>query len=158
MFKIGQYLVYKKDVCILKDIKEKEGTTYYQLIPTNDETLKIEIKADTEGLREVISKKDIDNLINSIPSIDVLDCSDRLIELEYRNLISNGDKESLIKVIKTAYLRNKERLDHKKKLCEKDVNYLEKAENLLYNEFSVVLNLTIDEIRKYIMNIVEALA
>ncbi len=158
MFKIGQYLVYKKDVCILKDIKEKEGITYYQLIPTNDETLKIEIKADTEGLREVISKKDIDNLINSIPSIDVLDCSDRLIELEYRNLISNGDKESLIKVIKTAYLRNKERLDHKKKLCEKDVNYLEKAENLLYNEFSVVLNLTIDEIRKYIMNIVEALA
>ncbi len=158
MFKIGQYLVYKKDVCILKDIKEKEGITYYQLVPTNDETLKIEIKADTEGLREVISKKDIDNLINSIPSIDVLDCSDRLIELEYRNLISNGDKESLIKVIKTAYLRNKERLDHKKKLCEKDVNYLEKAENLLYNEFSVVLNLTIDEIRKYIMNIVEALA
>lgn len=157
MFKIGEYLVYKKDVCKVKDVKEKEGKEYYQLTPIDDDSLKIEVPTDNENLRNVISKSDMENLINKIPTIDTIDCSDRMIELEYRNLISTGSKEDLIKVIKTAYLRNKERLANKKKLSEKDVNYQEKAEKLLYNEFSVVLNKTFDQVKEYIINKVEAL-
>jgi CarD family transcriptional regulator len=80
-----------------------------------------------------------------------------MIELEYKNLLSTGSKEDIIKVIKTAYLRNKERLQKKKKLSEKDTNYLEKAEKLLYNELSVVLNLSIDATREYIIDKVEAI-
>jgi len=157
MFKIGEYLVYRKDVCKVKDIKEKEGKEYYQLMPVDDESLKIEVPIDNENLRCVISKVDLENLVNSIPNIDTIDCSDRMIELEYRNLISTGSKEDLIKVIKTAYLRNKERIANKKKLSEKDTNYQEKAEKLLYNEFSVVLNKTFDQVKEYIINKVEAL-
>ena len=157
MFKIGEYLVYRKDVCKVKDIKEKEGKEYYQLMPVDDESLKIEVPIDNENLRCVISKVDLEELVNSIPNIDTIDCSDRMIELEYRNLISTGSKEDLIKVIKTAYLRNKERLASKKKLSEKDTNYQEKAEKLLYNELSVVLNKTFDQVKEYIINKVEAL-
>ena len=157
MFRIGEYLVYRKDVCKVKDIKEKEGKEYYQLTPVDDETLKIEVPIDNENLRNVISKVDLENLVNSIPNIDTIDCSDRMIELEYKNLISTGSKEDLIKVIKTAYLRNKERIASKKKLSEKDTNYQEKAEKLLYNEFSVVLNKTFDQVKEYIINKVEAL-
>ena len=158
MFKIGEYLVYKKDVCKVKEIKEKDGKEYYQLTPIDDESLKIEVPIDNEGLKPIISKNDIENLIDMIPSIEIIDCSDRMIELEYRNLISTGEKKDLIKVIKTAYLRNKARLDNKKKLSEKDINYQEKAEKLLYNEFSVVLNLTFDQIKEYVIKQVEALA
>ncbi len=157
MFRIGEYLVYRKDVCKVKDIKEKEGKEYYQLTPVDDESLKIEVPIDNENLRNVISKVDLENLVNSIPNIDTIDCSDRMIELEYKNLISTGSKEDLIKVIKTAYLRNKERIASKKKLSEKDTNYQEKAEKLLYNEFSVVLNKTFDQVKEYIINKVEAL-
>ena len=157
MFKIGEYLVYRKDVCKVKDIKEKEGKEYYQLTPVDDESLKIEVPIDNENLRNVISKVDLENLVNNIPNIDTIDCSDRMIELEYKNLISTGSKEDLIKVIKTAYLRNKERIASKKKLSEKDTNYQEKAEKLLYNEFSVVLNKTFDQVKEYIINKVEAL-
>ena len=157
MFRIGEYLVYRKDVCKVKDIKEKEGKEYYQLTPVDDETLKIEVPIDNENLRNVISKVDLENLVNSIPNIDTIDCSDRMIELEYKNLISTGSKEDLIKVIKTAYLRNKERIASKKKLSEKDTNYQEKAEKLLYNEFSVVLDKTFDQVKEYIINKVEAL-
>ena len=157
MFNVGEYLVYRKDVCKVKDIKEKEGKEYYQLMPVDDESLKIEVPIDNENLRCVISKVDLEELVNSIPNIDTIDCSDRMIELEYRNLISTGSKEDLIKVIKTAYLRNKERLASKKKLSEKDTNYQEKAEKLLYNELSVVLNKTFDQVKEYIINKVEAL-
>lgn len=157
MFKVGEYLVYRKDVCRVKDIREKEGKDYYQLEPIDDNSLKIEVPVEADTLRKIISKKDMELLINNIPNIEILDCNDKMIEFEYKQLLSSGNKEDLIKVIKTAYLRNKARLENKKKLSEKDTNYLEKAEKLLYNEFSVVLNLTFEETKDYIINKVEAL-
>ena len=159
MFKKNEYLVYRKDVCIVKDIIEKENIKYYQLVPIDDDSLKIEIPVEDKDnvLRSLITKDEIDSLINSMQSISVIECSDRMIELEYKNLLSTGSKEDIIKVIKTAYLRNKERLQKKKKLSEKDTNYLEKAEKLLYNELSVVLNLSIDATREFIIDKVEAI-
>ena len=159
MFKVGEYLVYRKDVCQVKEIKEKEGMKYYLLVPINDDSLKIEVPVEDKdnALRKLISKEEIDRLLNEMSTIEVIDCNDRMIELEYRNLLSSGNKEDIIKVIKTAYLRNKERIAKKKKISEKDSNYLEKAEKLLYSEFSVVLNLSIDATREYIINKVEAM-
>lgn len=158
MFEVGEYLVYRKDVCQVKEILEKEGIKYYQLVPMSDDSLKIEIPVENKDnvLRKLISKEEIDLLIKKMPNIELIDCNDRMIELEYRNLLATGNKEDIIKVIKTAYLRNKARLDNKKKISEKDMNYLEKAEKLLYNEFSIVLNLSIDATREYIINKVEA--
>lgn len=158
MFEVGEYLVYRKDVCQVKEILEKEGIKYYQLVPMSDDSLKIEIPVENKDnvLRKLISKEEIDLLIKKMPNIKLIDCNDRMIELEYRNLLATGNKEDIIKVIKTAYLRNKARLDNKKKISEKDMNYLEKAEKLLYNEFSIVLNLSIDATREYIINKVEA--
>ena len=159
MFKVGEYLVYRKSVCQVKDIKEKDGNKYYQLVPIDDDSLKIEIPVDNPDnvLRALISREELDSLINKMPTIELIECNDKMIELEYRNLLSTGNKEDIIKVIKTAYLRNKARIENKKKISEKDNNYLEKAEKLLYNEFSVVLNLSFDDTRQYIINKVEAM-
>ena len=159
MFKIGEYLVYRKDVCKVKDIIEKDNNKYYQLVPIDDESLKIELPVEDKdnALRRLITKQEIDNLMDKMPSIEVIDCNDRMIELEYRNLLSTGNKEDIIKVIKTAYLRIKARLESKKKISDKDINYLEKAEKLLYNELAVVLNLSFDATKEYIINKVEAM-
>ena len=46
MFKKDEYLVYRKDVCKVKDIITKDNTKYYQLIPISDETLKIEVPVE----------------------------------------------------------------------------------------------------------------
>lgn len=158
MYKIGEYLVYRKSVCQVKEIKEKNGTNYYQLVPIDDASLKIEVPVEDKDkvLRNLITKEEIENLIKNMPNIELIDCNDRMIELEYRNLLATGNKEDIIKVIKTAYLRNKARLENKKKMNEKDINYLEKAEKLLYNEFSIVLNLSLEDTRQYIINKVEA--
>ena len=158
MFKIGEYLVYRKDVCQVKEIKEKNNKQYYQLVPITDDTLRIEVPVEDKdnALRSLITKEEIDNLIKKMPSIELIECNDKMIELEYRNLLATGNKEDIIKVIKTAYLRNKARLENKKKISEKDMTYLEKAEKLLYNEFSIVLNLSLDDTKQYIINKVEA--
>jgi len=159
MFKVGEYLVYRKAVCQVKNIKEKDGNNYYQLVPIDDDSLKIEVPVEDKDnvLRSLISREELESLINKMPSIELIDCNDKMIELEYRNLLSTGNREDIIKVIKTAYLRNKSRVENKKKISEKDNNYLEKAEKLLYNEFSIVLNLSFDDTRQYIINKVEAM-
>ena len=57
----------------------------------------------------------------------------------------------MIKIIKTAYLKNKERLENKKKISDKHNKYFEKAERILYNEISIVLGKTFVEAKEYII-------
>ena len=71
--------------------------------------------------------------------------------------MQSGTHKDLIKIIKTTYLRNKERLDNNKKTTDKDTYYFNQAENYLYNEFSVVLNLSCEETKEYIINEVNKL-
>ena len=57
----------------------------------------------------------------------------------------------LIKIIKTAYLRNKDRIDNNKKIGEKDNNYFNLAERYLYTEFSIVLNKNFEDTKDYVI-------
>lgn len=73
-----------------------------------------------------------------------------MIENEYKKLLDSCSYDDLISIIKTTYLRNKERLDNNKKIAEKDNYYFEKAELILYSEFSMVLGLSFEETKKYV--------
>jgi DNA-3-methyladenine glycosylase I len=74
-----------------------------------------------------------------------------------KELLNNDNIENLIKIIKTAYLRNQNRLDSNKKISEKDSYYFKRAEELLYYEIGTVLNMNFDDTKKYIINKVEEL-
>lgn len=123
MFNINDYVVYKKEVCRVKEIKENglDNSSYYVLVPITDESLKIEVPtANRLGyLRNLISKEEIDDIIKNIPNIRIIEENDRLIENEYKELLKKGTFEDLITIIKTTYLRNKAREDSKKKLSDK---------------------------------------
>ena len=117
MFKKGDLLVYKKDVCIVEEIKEKyiRDTDYYILEPITDESLKIQIPTNSNAIRNLITKEQVNNLIKLIPSIEEIKSNFKTIEQEYKELMQSGTHEDLIKIIKTTYLRNKERIDNNKK-------------------------------------------
>lgn len=74
------------------------------------------------------------------------------MESEYKKLISSGNYLDLIKIIKTTYIRNKNRKDAKKKISDKDKYYFDLAEKYLYSEFSIVLNKTIEETKDYVVS------
>lgn len=156
MFEKNSYVIYKRDVCKIKDIimKDKE---YYVLVPLSDESLTINLPTSNENdIRKIISKKEVEELIEKIPTIEIISCeNDKLLEQEYKRLISLYDHESLIKIIKTTYVRNKNRLENKRKIGEKDSTYFKKAENMLYTEFSIALNKTYEETEEYVKNKVE---
>ena len=159
MFNVGNLLIYKKDVCKVEEIKPKyiNDTDYYILTPTTDNSLKIQIPTNSSAIRTLITKERVKEIINSIPKIEVIKTESKTLENDYKQLMQSGTHEDLIKIIKTTYLRNKERLDNNKKTTDKDNYYFNQAETYLYNELSVVLNLTYDETKKYIIDEVNKL-
>lgn len=160
MYKVNDLLVYKKDVCVVKEIKTKyiKDTDYYILSPITDKSLKIQIPTNSSAVRSLISKEEIDKIIENIPNIEVIKNDTKKLENDYKELMQSGTHEDLIKIIKTTYLRNKERLDNNKKTTDKDNYYFNQAETYLYNEFSVVLGLTYEETKAYLIDKVEKLS
>lgn len=149
MFNTGDFVVYKRDVCKIVNIKNE----YYVLVPITDNSLKISVPVTNKFgfIRNLISKNEIMEIIKKIPNIETIETNDKLIENEYKNLMNTGSHEDLIKIIKTTYLRNKERIDNNKKIGDKDNNYFSLAEKYLYNEFAIVLNMSYDDTKKYVI-------
>ena len=158
MFKVGSKIIYKGDVCIVKEIKQKyfHDIDYYFLSPLNDLslTVKIPVNNKTDDIREVISKEDALKLIYSIPNVPVINAPhEKNIENNYKELIKSRTYNGLIQVIKTTYLRNQNRLDNNKKTSEKDTTYLKKAEDKLYDELAIALDIPLKDVKKKIIAI-----
>ncbi len=153
MFKIGDRVVYKGKVCSI--VSKNEDS--YTLIPIEDNSLKITVKIENASFRNLLSKEEVMAIIKQMPSIEVLDIPDKMLEQEYKRLMTTGNHIDLIKIIKTTYLRNKNRLDNKKKIGDRDNNYFLQAENLLYTEFKEVLDMSYDEVKEYVIKSIENL-
>lgn len=160
MYKINDYIIYKREVCKINDILPKffKDNDYYLLSPLSDDTLTIKVPVNNKEIRSLITKKDIDKIINEIPDIEPVNSDTKSLEGIYKDLLASGSHEDLIKIIKTTYLRNKERIDNNKKTTDKDNYYFNLAEKYLYQEFQIVLNLTYDEAKNYVINKVEKLS
>ena len=157
MYKVNDYVVYKRDVCRVREIKEHyyKDQTYYVLSPIYDESLTIQIPVDTPFIRSLITMEEFDKLIREIPNVKVLDTDSKYIENEYKSLLNSPSHLDLITIIKTSYSRNKERLDNKKKIGDKDKYYFDKAEDYLYNELMIVLNKSYKDTKEYVAKLVE---
>ena len=157
MHKINDYVVYKRDVCKVNDITTSKysGEEVYALAPIDDNSLKIEVPINNYNVRTVIDRKTLDFIIEEMPSIDIIDLPDKQLEAEYKRLFATDKIEDLVKIIKTSYLNTQERTNKRRRARDKDIIFFNKAENCLYNEFSVVLNKSFDETKKYVIGCIE---
>ncbi len=153
MFKVGEYIIYKRDLCVVKEIIEKNDKQYYKLYPVGDNSLIINVPVENNlnNLRYPISKKEAEELIKKIPTIEEIKTNDKLLEQTYILLMKTNKLEDLIKIIKTTYLRNESRKINGKKIGDKDLSYFKKAEDYLYNELSISLDMSYEECKKYII-------
>lgn len=156
MFKLNDYLVYQKNIYQIIGIKYKylNNQDYYILNSVIDPSLTIKLPCNNNSIRPIINKDEVKEIIKKIPKIDIIKLDDKLLEIEYKKLL-NGSLEDLIKIIKTTYLKNKERLDAKKKISDKDKTYFDKAELLLYTECGLALNMTFEDTKNYIIKQIE---
>lgn len=153
-FNVGDYVVYKRDVCVVTGYREKliNDIDYYTLVPVMDDTLKIDVPVNFSNIREVIARDSANRIIDNIVNVDVIDVNDKLIENEYKRLLSLGGYDELISIIKTTYLRNNDRINNKKRISEKDNNYFNLAEKYLYSELAIALDMSYDEVKEYVIN------
>lgn len=142
------YIVYRKETC--KIIGKEDG--YYKLVPVNDTSIKYKVPVDSNFLKKVITKEEIDRLLLEIPEINTIDLGEKQIEQEYKELMKSGTHEDLVKIIKTSYLRNQIRILNNKRISEIDDEYFRRAEKYLYEEIGIVLNLSFENTKKYIIN------
>ena len=142
------YIVYRKETC--KIIEKEEG--YYKLVPVNDTSIKYKVPVDSNFLKKVITKEEIDRLLLEIPEINTIDLGEKQIEQEYKELMKSGTHEDLVKIIKTSYLRNQIRILNNKRISEIDDEYFRRAEKYLYEEIGIVLNLSFENTKENINN------
>ena len=152
MFEIGEVVNYNQYICRIKSIKKNNNDEYYVMNPVDDETLVIEIPIENKNgsIKKIMTYNEAIKLIENINNIELINSSDKYVEQQYKDLLKTRDKKNIVKVIKTAYLRNKEREQKNKKISEKDMLYLEKAEKLLYNELSFSLKKSYNETKQFI--------
>ena len=81
-----------------------------------------------------------------------IEVNDKMIENEYKRLLHEEGYEGLIKIIKTTYLRNEDRVNNKRKISEKDDNYFNLAKKYLYSEFAVALDIPYDKVKEYVID------
>ncbi len=160
MLKVNDYIIYKKEVCQIKDILKDyyHEKDYYQLTLLSDNTLNIKVPVDNKELRNLITKDQAMQIIAKIDQITPIEEETKNLENIYKELLKSGEYSDLIKIIKTTYLRNKERLDNHKKTTDKDTYYFELAEKYLIEEFQIVLGLTYEQTRNFIIDKVKELS
>ncbi len=160
MFNIGEYVVYgNQGVCKVESIgpidifgvsKDKE---YYTLVPVYHNESKVYAPVDNNKtvMRPIMSEDAVKGLIARIGDIDTITIvNERGRELIYKEALHKCDCEELVKVMKTIYIRNEQRAREGKKVTSSDERYLKLAEEALYGEFAVVLNINKYEVESYI--------
>lgn len=160
MFKKGEYIICGNNgICQVEDITTLDipgvdhKRMYYLLKPvfSSGSTVYKPTDSDESALRPALSKEQADLLIESIPDIPTIPISDeKTLERTYKEYIHSNNCESLVQLIKTIYLRKQKRLLKGFKVTAIDSKYYKMAEDFLYGELSVALDIPRENMRDYI--------
>ena len=160
MYNIGDVVMYGTfGICKISSIEKRDFTgeeqEYYILKHINDDKNTFYVPANNETalgkIHPICSKADVDDLIAHMNAeqpiwID----NDIKRKEEYSRIIKETDKHEIIRLIKTLYLHRKELAKGGKKLRSSDENYLNTAENMLFEEFAYALDIDKSEVVDYI--------
>lgn len=160
VFQVGDLIVYgNTGVCRVEKIGRPdlagvpEGVDYYTLSPYYSQNSKIFTPCDNEKvvMRPVISKKEARKLVREIPSIQLLIITDEKKREEcYKETMRTCDCREFVSIIKTIYTRKQERLAEGKKVTASDEKYFSMAEDKLYGELAIALEMEKNKVKEYI--------
>jgi len=166
MFEKNNYVVYGKNgVCQIMDIKpmDLEGISperlYYVLHPVNSRGSTIFTPVDNErvSMRPIISREEAEKLIDDIPGIETLTiANERLCEDQYKAAMRTGSCEDMVRILKTIYKKKLKRQQIGKKITSVDEKYFHMAENILYTELSILIDVPKEKMEEYIIAKLEA--
>lgn len=159
MFKINEHIMYGNvGVCQVVDITNEKFANnmqkeYYVLNPIFAKNTIIKIPVDNEriAMRKILSKEEITLLISDINNGEVLFIEDdKKRNEQFKSMLKTGKCEELLTIIRSLYLDRKNKQAIGKKLSKGDDEIIQIAEKLLSEEFSVILDISQQEVTDYI--------
>ena len=160
MYKAGDMVAYGSfGICKVTAIETRDFTgkaqEYYVLKHTSSDKNIFYVPTDNEAalckLRTICSKAEAEDLISHMNAEGLIWIdNDQKRKEEYSRILKDADKHEIISLIKTLYLRRKELAESGKKLRSTDENYLNLAENMLFEEFAYALDIDRSEVVEYI--------
>lgn len=159
MYKVGDLVVYStQGVCEVIYIGPidlpmiDKSKKYYTLEPIakREQVVYASVDNDTSTMRAVISKKEANDFIKKIPSIDpIVITNEKERENQYKSIVRSCDLYKIAGLIKNLNERKKEREIAGKKVTVLDDKYYRQAETQICGELSVVLGASREDVISY---------
>lgn len=161
MFSVGDKIMYGgTGVCVVEDITRicpvgsSDPKPYYILKPLY-QTGTIQTPVDNEKIpiRGVLTRQEAEELVDSIPGIQASICTEKNLSAlrnYYKNAMSSFECLDLVRMTKSIYAKKKDAEARQKKIGMTDEKYLRRAEDLLFGELAVALDIPMDSVSRYI--------
>ena len=165
MLTVGQTVVYgTQGVCTVKEISMlKLGKTkgeYYALSPIDDPGSTVYVPTANEKLmsklRPVLTGEEADALITEAvrePPEWIESDAERKSACD--DIVKNGDRKQLMRLVGMLYRRRELLKDQKKHFHNVDAQYLKTAERMLHGELAYALGIAVDDVADYIRSFSE---
>lgn len=163
-FIINDYVVYRmSEVCKLISVESrsfdgKNKIEYFKLTPITSESSTYYVPVDraSDSLRKILSKDEIYSLLDSASSQEIeWNTDNRERKMMFDEILKSADYSKIICMMKAIHLHRKERKCSGRKLMACDENVMRTAENVVYQEFSIALDMPVEEIEDFIIEQVE---
>ena len=155
MYRIGETVLYGTEgVCTIIEVREmkigRETAKYYVLRPVYREGSTVFVPVNNQMLlakmRPLLSVDEINAMLTDISGEE--DASQR--KTEFQRILLGGDRQELLRMIRTLYLHRQCLQEKGKRLRTNDDQMLRDAEKLLNDEFALVLGIKQREVPEYI--------
>ena len=161
MYDVGAKIVYgSTGVCTITDITDgsnvggEAGRSYYVIEPMSGGCMIFAPVDSKVYMRPVVKKEEAERLIESIPGIKseaYFAKSVQQLGSHYDEVIKTHDCESIIRLLMSIHEKKRYVLERKQKFGQLDERFMKKAEDLLFSEFSVALDLPRDKVEEYVL-------
>lgn len=161
MFRIGDKIVYgSTGVCTVEDITTvnlrgvDKNRLYYILKPLyQDGIIRTPVDNDKVFKRPVITRQEAEALVDMIPTVKASAYNEKnLAQLRshYQEYLGSFDCADLIELAMSIYAKKQDAVRQQKKFGITDERYLKRAEEMLFGELAVALEISREEVPNYI--------
>ena len=160
MYQVGEYVVYGvQGVCRIlgteKQLVNRKRTEYLVLEPLDRGASKFYLPTQNPSamgkLQPILTRRQMDDLLKSEELRK--DCwiqEENLRKQRYRDLLSAGDRVSLLQMLAAVYHHKEEQAAAGKKFHQCDDSFMRDTEKLLCSEIGLVMELESVEAREYL--------
>lgn len=161
MYQVGEWIFYGNvGACQVREISKRkvpgmeQERLYYTLQPVSDNcSIAAPVEAGKVFMRPLITREEAERLIAHIPQVEPTIYHNpvlRQLTEHYEALLNTHDCGMLIEMTMSIYAKRQEALEQKRKLGAVDEKFMRRAEDLLFGELAVALDIPKNQVPAYI--------